>query len=237
MDGTVICLVRGPASRYPRGFVWLIPVWFAVLAAVALLVGRNASGRLPFWLGVTEIGGLAIAAVTVFCVLVTVRKRAFRADSHGIVLGIATRRRRPRLRQVQLVWPEIAQLRMEPRRYGAMLEITLSPAARTVRRPGIPMQALLLLGSLVLPLGFGRGRPALTTPAGDPLRYRLKIYDLNPAQLREALAAVRPSAVPVRVLTKKPALRFAVPPQAPSQVKPVSQSPAPVSQQPPAPVA
>jgi hypothetical protein len=34
----------------------------------------------------------------------------------------------------------------------------------------------------------------------------------------------------VRVLTKKPALRFAVPPQAPSQVKPVSQ-------QPPAPVA
>jgi hypothetical protein len=205
--------------------VWLIPAWFAILTTVILVVGRHANGGLPVWLGATEIGSLAIAAVTVFSVLMTVRQRSFRADSHGIWLGCSTTRRRPRLRQIHLVWPEIAHLRMEPRRYGVLLEITLSPAARTVHRPGLIKQALLLLGALLLPFAFGRGRPALTTPATDPPRYKLKICDRTAPELRQALAAVQPDTVPVRVLTRKGVLRFALP--SPRQ---------PVSQQPPTPV-
>lgn len=225
MDETVTCLVRGPASRYPRGFVWLIPVWSGVLATVILVVGKHADGGLPVWLGATELGSLAIATVTIFSVLMTVRQRAFRADGHGVWLGCSSKRRRPRLRQIHLAWPDIAQLRIEPRRYGALLEITLSPAARISHRPGLIRQVLLLAGALLLPFAFGRGLPALTTPTTDPPRYRLKICDRTAADLRQALAAVRPDGVQVRVLTKKRALRFAVP--AARQ---------PVSQQPPTPV-
>jgi len=214
LDDTVTCLVRGPASRYPRGFIWLIPAWFAIIAGAVVVVGAHASasGEVPLWLGITEISGLVLAGSTVFGALATVRRHAFRADIHGIWLGISTKRNRPKLRQVHLAWPEVAQLRMVPRRYGVLLEITLGPAARIVYRPGPAKQVLLLLGSLVMPLGFGRGRPALTMPRKDPPRYLVKICDRTAAELKLALATVKPDDVPVRVLTKKGALRFTVPP-------------------------
>lgn len=225
MEDTVTCLVRGPASRYPRGFIWLIPAWFAILSAVVLAVGRIAGGGVPLWLGLTEIGGLAIAAVTALSVLATVRQPAFRADKHGICLGISTSRRRPKLRQVQLAWPEIAQLRIVPRRYGALLEISLGPAARIVHRRGPARQAMLMLGMLVMPFGLGRGTPALTTPRKYPPRYRLKICGTSSAELRLALKSVKPEALAVRVLSSKAALRFAVAPPR-----------KPVTRQPPTPV-
>lgn len=227
MDDTVTCLVRGSASRYPRGFIWLIPAWFAILSGAALLVGTDASstGQMPLWLGLTEIGGLLIAACTAVGVLSTVRHRAFRADTHGVWLGIRTTRKRPKLRQVHLAWPDIAQLRMVPRRYGVLLEITLSPAARIVHRPSAGMQVLLWLGALVLPFGFGRGRPALTMPSQHPPRYQVKICDRTAAELKVALAAVKPDTLPLRVMTKKGALRVTLPPPG----RPLSRPPSPVA--------
>lgn len=211
MEDTVTCLVRGPASRYPRGFIWLIPAWFVILSAAVLAVGRIAGG-VPLWLGVTELGGLAIAAGTALGVLATVRQPAFRADKHGICLGIITSRKRPKRRLVQLAWPDIAQLRIVPRRYGALLEISLGPAARIVHRPGPGQQAIIALGMLVMPFAFGRGIPALTTPRMDPPRYRLKICDTSATDLRLALNSVKPDALKVRVLSSPAALRFSVPP-------------------------
>lgn len=206
MDETVTCLVRGPSSRYPRGFIWLIPAWFVILSLAALAVARRDG--FPRWLELTEIGGLAIATVTAFSVLVTVRQPAFRADQHGICLGIGTRRRRPKRRQVQLAWPEIAQLRIVSRHYGARLEIVLGPAARIVHRPSLGSQAALLLGVLIMPFWLGRGSPALTCPGMDPPRYRVKICDVSAADLRLALDSVKPDEV--RVLSGK--LRFFVAP-------------------------
>ena len=226
MEDTVTCLVRGPASRYPRGFIWLIPVWFAILSAAVLGVGRIAGGGVPLWLGATEIGGLAIAAGIALSVITTVRQPAFRADKQGICLGISTGRKHPKLRQVELAWPEIAQLRIVPRRYGALLEISLSPAARIVHRPGPGQQVMLVLGMLVMPFAFGRGTPALTTPRMDPPRYRLKICETSSADLRFALNSVKPDTVKVRVLSSTAALRFSVPPP-----------PRPATRRPPTPVA
>lgn len=228
MDDTVVCLVRGPGSKYPRGFIWLIPLWFAILSGAAVLVGTDASstGEMPLWLGVTEIGGLLIAACTAIGVLATVRHRAFRADQHGIWLGIRAKRNRPKLRQVQLSWPDVAQLVLVPRRYGVLAEITLSEAARIVHRPSPGKQVLLWLGALAMPFAFGRGTPALTMPSAAPPRYRVKICDRTTAELKLALAGVKPDTVPLRVVTKKVALRASL---APPGKQPVSRPPTPVA--------
>jgi hypothetical protein len=207
MDEGFTCLVRGPSSRYPRGFLWVVPIWFALLA-VAVVVGSNRLGAMPMWFAAVELGGLALAWLTVFCVMATVRRSAFFADWHGIWLGTRTSRKRPGRRQVQLAWPEVAQLRIVPRRYGALVEISLGPAARIVHRYSLVSQAGLLLGALLVPVGFGRGHPALTTARTDPPRYRVKICDMTPAELRGRLATVMPDGVPLRVLKSRAALRF-----------------------------
>lgn len=212
MDETIICLVRGPSSRYPRGFLWLVPVWFAILAAAVAFASYRIGHEPPLWLEATQVGALLIVCVTMMGVLATVRRHAFRADEHGIWLGIRTNRSRPKLRQVHLSWADVAQVRMVSRRYGLLLEIRLSAAARIVHRPGPMKQALLLLGVLVMPLGFGRGRPALTTPQLDPPRYLIKLCDVTPADLSAALATVKPETLTVRQLPKKGALRFTIPP-------------------------
>ena len=212
VEETITCLVRGPASRYPRGFLWLIPLWFAIAAAGVALIGHRLANELPIWFGATELGALLIGAITLMCVLATVRRHAFRADARGIWLGVLTNRKRPQLRQVHLAWPEIAQLQMVARRYGLLLEIRLSPAARIVYRPSVGRQALLLLGALILPFVFGRGQPGLTSPFSDPPRYLIKICEITPGQLEAALATVTPDALPIWQLPKKGALRFTIPP-------------------------
>lgn len=206
MDEGFSCLVRGPSSRYPRGFLWLVPIWFALLAAVVVVVSRRL-GDMPAWFAAAELGGLLLAWLTVLCVLATVRRSAFFADQHGIWLGARTSRRRPRRRQVHLPWPEVAQLRIVPRRYGALLEISLGPAARIVHRYGVASQAGLLLGALLVPVGFGRGYPALTMARTDPPRYLVKICDMTPAELRARLRTVMPDGVQLRVVKSKAAMR------------------------------
>jgi hypothetical protein len=213
VEETITCLVRGPASRYPRGFLWLIPFWFGIAAAAAVFTSYRLADEMPIWFGATELGAVLIAATTLICVLATVRRHAFRADTGGIWLGVLTERKRPKLRQVHLAWPEIAQLQMVARRYGLLLEIRLDPAARIVYRPGVGRQALLLLGALLLPFGFGRGQPALTSPVSEPPRYLVKLCQITPAQLEAALATVTPQALPVWQLPKKGALRFTIPAQ------------------------
>ncbi len=207
MDEGFACLVRGPSSRYPRGFLWVVPIWFALLAAV-VVIGSKRLGGIPPWFAAAELGGLVLAWLTAHCVLATVRRSAFFADRHGIWLGARTTRRRPGRRQVHLAWPEVAQLRIVPRRYGLLLEITLGPAARIVHRYGPASQAGLLLGALLAPIGGGRGHPGLTTPRTDPARYVVKVCDVTPAELRARFAGVMPDGVAFRVLKSKAALRL-----------------------------
>jgi hypothetical protein len=212
LDDMYTFLVRGPSSRLPLGYVWLIPAWFVILGVAVLFAGRELSGRLPLWLGCTEVGSMLLAGCTLFCVLSTVRRHAFRVSSHGIWLGVRTTRKRPKLRQVQLAWTDIAQLRMWPKSYGVLLEITLGPAARIVHRPGVAKRGLLLLGSLLMPVGFGRGRPALTTAREDPPRYLVKLCEVTPAELRMVLATAKPAATPLLVKTVKVPRRVTIPP-------------------------
>lgn len=208
MDDIYTFLVRGPASRLPRGYIWLIPVWFAILGGAVVFASRRL-GQLPVWLGATELSSMVIAGLVLVGVLATVRRHALRVSSQGIWLGVRTTRKRPKLRQVHLPWAEVGQVRMVQRRYGTLLEITLAPAARFVPRLSPGMQTLALAGMLVMPVGFGRGRPALTAPRPFPPRYLVKICDSTPDELGQVLAAVKPGELGVRVLATAGALRFA----------------------------
>ena len=114
LDDIYVFLVRGPSSKLPRGYIWLIPVWFGALGLLVLLAGRKISGRMPVWLAATELGCMVLAGLTLVCVLGTVRRHAFRVSSDGIWLGCRTTRKRPR-----------------PKKNG----ITSEPASRSSWRP------------------------------------------------------------------------------------------------------
>jgi hypothetical protein len=210
VDDTVACLVRGPASRYPRGYVWLFPIWFMLLSGAVVLVSMSVSGTLPLWLGVSEIGGLFLAVCIAACVLLTATRMAFWADRHGVLLGSRRARKRPKFRQVYLRWSDIAQVRMVPRRYGVLVELLLSPTAPPVYRPTFRSQASLLLGALVMPIGVGRGRPALTMPRMRPPAYRVRVCE-RASDLSSVMQQVAPENVPVRVLASMAALRLTGP--------------------------
>lgn len=211
MDDAIVCVVKGPASRYPRGYLWVFPVWFVILSVLIALIGRRLDGHLPLWLGASEIGGLALAGCTALAVVLTARRLSFWADSRGIVLGSRTARKRPSMRRVYMPWSDVAQVSLVPRRYGVLVDIVLSPAADWVPRPSAARQAALLLGALILPLGIGRGRPALTMPRRRPPGYRVRICETTAGQLRLDLHNLRPDTVPIRVVRSMAALRLITP--------------------------
>jgi hypothetical protein len=222
VDETVACVVRGPASTYPRGYVWLFPIWFLLLSGAVALASFSVSGELPLWLAVCEIGGLFVAVCIAGSVVLTARRMAFWADRRGVLLGSRRARKRPKFRQVYLPWSDIAQVRMVRRRYGVLVELLLSPAAPPVYRPSLRSQASLLLGALVMPIGVGRGRPALTTiPRLRPPAYRVRLCE-RADDLGGALQLVAPETVPVRLLGSMAALRLASPrpPRPPRQPRP-----------------
>jgi hypothetical protein len=223
VDDSFIGLVRGPSSRLPRGYIWLLPAWYLIVAGAVLLGGTLiGGGSLPLWLAGTELIALALAFISLASVAATVRHAAFRVDENGILLGSRTNRKRPGRRIVVLGWPDVERIRMVSRHYGLLMEITLGPSAHIVHRTGWARQALLWCGMLLLPVGLGRGRPALTEPLPDPPRYLVRLCDINPQELRLALGPLKPAHVPVNVLTRRNGLRFAVPlppPAAPSRVR------------------
>lgn len=232
MDEVVTCLVRGPASRYPRGYVWLVPAWFMVLGGAVAVIAVRLDGHLPLWLGASEIGGLLIAASTAVCVLLTARRVAFRADDSGILLGTRTIRKRVKRRRVYLPWSDVAQVSLVPRRYSVVADIVLAPAALWLPAPTRRRQAALLLAALLMPFGIGRGRPALTMPRQRPPGYRIRICEMTAGQLRLALHEVAPETAVIRIVNSMAALRLITPRSRPPGLlrprwpaKPLGQSP------------
>ena len=227
MDESFAALVRGPSTRYPRGFPLLFPVWLTALLAAAWLSWLRVLGPMQWWYGATLVGGMLIAGVTVVAVVATIRQPAFRADRNGIRIGLWTERKRPRHRQAHLWWSDVRQLRIEPRRYGAMVEISLGPAARIIRRRGLVRQSLLWCAMLVLPFGLGRGTPRLTEPRRTDPQYRIRLYDVTPEELGVALAELALPAVEIIVISRRYGPIMARRPQAAAPRRPTAAPPAP----------
>jgi hypothetical protein len=192
-------LVRGSATIFPRGFLWLVPVWY--LAIAALIV---ASGKIPSWYTPAVLGGLLVAALSLLAVLATMRNNAFVADDQAIWLGLragAARRLGRRRKQVRRVaWPEIELLQIDQRHYGVQVDILLGPAAPTARRSSLPGQVAIFALLMIIPIACLGCSPALLSPRRSPPLYRVRLYDVAPGELRTALTALAPRTVPIRVM-------------------------------------
>jgi hypothetical protein len=194
-------LVKGSSAVFPRGFVWLIPVWYAVIAFVVKVKVRPASWfawYLPYALGIT-----LLATLTLMVVLSTMRNNAFVADETGILLGLrgAARRRfsRRRRRTTHLPWHEVQQLKIASRPYGARLDIVLHNDSVADPRYLIWHGVATVL-TLLIPIAYLFRSPGLLRPRSyDPPRYRIQLYDVRAEELRLGLAPLAPPTVAISV--------------------------------------
>jgi hypothetical protein len=216
-------LVKGPSALFPRGFLWLIPVWYA---GIALLL--HVRGKTPAWYGYAALGGLLLAALTLLCVLATMRNNAFVADKTGIWLGLragATRRLGRKRRQLRhLPWAQIEQVRIRPRSYGARLDVIPSQGAPIVGWPGALGKIATAGLLLILPISYVGRTPGLLSPRSDPPSYRIPLYEVTVAELRLALAQLAPAAV--RIVEMPRWRGHATAPKGRAPVRPSSPPPA-----------
>jgi hypothetical protein len=197
VENRYAALVRGPSAIFPRGYLWLIPLWYA-----ALIVLAYVKGKLPSWYALCALSATALAVLTLIAVLATLRSNAFVADENGILLGLrgaARRRLGPRRRaNTHLAWDEVRQLRIANRPYGARLDIFLLPGSVSGRGHMAWRIAAACVTVIFPPVCLLRS-PGLLHPRSDPLRYRIPLYDVTPEELRLALVPCAPPNVPIAV--------------------------------------
>jgi hypothetical protein len=190
-------LVKGPAAIFPRGYLLLIPVWYAAVSALLMF-----KGRLPDWYTGIALSALLLATLTLAGVLANLRQNAFAADHDGIWLGTLPRRKRSRRQRLLVPWPHIEQLRISDRYYGARLDVVLGPAASIIHRHRLVSGIFLACLAVIIPPPW-IGRPAgLLSPRGKSRRYRIPLCDTTADQLGVALVALAPPTVRVGVLVR-----------------------------------
>ncbi len=206
MENRYAALVKGPSAVFPRGFLWLIPLWYLVLVAVT-----RYKGRLPSWYALCALGATLLAVLLLIAVLSTLRNNAFVADESGVLLGLrgaAQRRIGRRRRQRHLAWDEVSQLRIAYRPYGARLDIFLAAGSRTGNGRLIWRIAAAIVTVLLPPACMFRS-PGLLRPRSGPVRYRVPLFDVRPQQLKLALAPFTPPNVAIAVRPRLHARAFA----------------------------
>jgi hypothetical protein len=201
VENRVTALVRGSSAIFPRGFLWLIPVWYVVIAVLI-----RVKGRAPAWYEPIALGALLVGALTLLVVLSTIRNNAFLADDSGIWLGLrgGARRRfsRRRRQNRHLPWAEVQRLRIVFRRYGTRIDIFLpDPPASSRGRAIWRVTATSLAAGLtvLIPLAYLFRSPAILRPRRNPHRYRIPLYDVTPEELRLALVPMVPPNLPIAV--------------------------------------
>jgi hypothetical protein len=200
MENRYAALVRGPSAIFPRGYVWLIPVWYAVLAGLV-----EFKAKPPSWYAECALVATLLAAGTIMAVLSTVRNNAFLADENGIWLGLrggARRRFARRRRDVRyLAWPEMRQLKIARRHYGARLDILL-PTGRAPGRGRVVRRVIAAVLMLIIPPAYLFRSPGIVHPRLHSHRYRIPLYDVTPEQLHLALEPLAPPTLTIAVLPR-----------------------------------
>lgn len=200
MQDRYTALVRGASAVFPRGFGGLIPVWYVAIAAAVVV-----SHRAPLWYNLVALLGLLLAAISLAVVFATMRSGAFAADGRGIWLGLrgGSARRGGRRRRIRhLPWDQIDQVQIRSRTYGAQVDIMLRPAAHISHRPKALAELARTILLLVIPIACVGCVPGLLSPRWSMPLYRIKLYDTEARELRQALAARAPGTVNVIVILR-----------------------------------
>lgn len=195
--------VAGPSVIFPRGYLWIAPIWLA--AACGALA---ASTRWPLWVRADAAGGLFVAMVVFLSAVSGLTFRAFSVDRAGIRLGLpASSRRRGRRRRAvkHIPWPQIERVRVATRPYGVRLELILGPNATLAVRGYQPHPALAFINRILLliPFWYMVLPTGLLTPLDGPLRYRVKLRGVTIEQMRPALRTLAPPEVAIAVLVRR----------------------------------
>ncbi len=194
--------VAGPSVIFPRGYLWLAPVWCA--AALVYL----AISPWPLWFRVNCAGGLLIALIIFLAVLNSLTFRAFFADRSGVRLGLpgsTTRRGRRRRTVRHIPWDQIDRVRVARRPYGVRVEFVLNQNASLAVRgfgpspPVLAIQRVLLL----IPFLYLMSSTGLVTPLDGPPRYRLALRGVTVEEFRRSLRALAPAQVAIAVLVRR----------------------------------
>jgi hypothetical protein len=200
VENRYAALVRGPSAIFPRGYLFLIPVWYAALGAL-----MEYKGKPPSWYAPLALGALFLAAMTITAVLATVRNNAFLADENGIWLGLrgGARRRFSRRRRENryLPWPQMQQLKIARRHYGARLDILVRAEPARGRFP-LVLRFIAALVTLIIPAAYLFRSPGLLRPRSHGVRYRIPLYEVTPEQLSLGLQPLAPPTVSITVLPR-----------------------------------
>jgi hypothetical protein len=195
--------VGGPSTIFPRGYLWLAPVWYLVA------LGGLAEARwLPYWFRLTAAAGLLGAMLTFVSVLSLVTTRAFRADDSGVRIGLpsASRRRGRRRREARFVpWQQIEKVKIARRRGGVRVELILIPGASLALRgyPHHPIWKLRRALLLLIPFWYLLRPTGIATPLDGPPRYQVQLRGTTVDTMRAKIRALAPPSVTVAVLVPR----------------------------------
>src|SRR6266567_8142842 len=81
MPDGVSAPVIGPSAILPRGYLWLAPIWYLLVAG--LLATRHWP---PIWFRLTAAAGLLGAMIIFLLALNAITTHAFAADQNGVRL-------------------------------------------------------------------------------------------------------------------------------------------------------
>jgi hypothetical protein len=195
--------VAGPSTIFPRGYLWLLPIWY-VAAAGALALSR----WLPIWFRLSGVAGLLLAMLIFLCALGAITTRSFAADRHGVRVGLPsyTRRHgRRRRRAKYLPWHQIDKVKIVRRGRGARIELILgadAPLALRGFQHG-PVWKACRAVLLLIPFWYVLRPTGVATPLEGPPRYRLRLRGVSAEGLRSELRVLAPPNVPIVVLVRR----------------------------------
>jgi hypothetical protein len=195
--------VAGTSALFPRGYLWIAPLWYAA-AAIVLAIAPWP----PVWFRLGAAAGLLLALITFLAVLSSVSITAFGVDQGGIRLGLpagTTRRGRWRRQSKWLTWAQVERVRIIGEGRNVRLELILSPAAFAAIRPArnsAAHQAAKWIPLALIPFWYLRWPTALISPLERPARYAVRLRDVTVDELRPSLRALAPPEVAVSVLMR-----------------------------------
>jgi hypothetical protein len=172
--------VQTSAVAFPRGGVWLFFAWYAVMLVLILLTEHPRA----WFAGVAAVLFLFAPAYLVRTFSKSGAPR-FTADATGIRFG---GRAAASTGWREVPWPDVQELRIAPTRFGARLDVLVTPASQIAYRDGQRQLADLAL----MAVGIRRSPPAVTVPRRNPVRYVIPLVRVTAAELRTVLGEIAP---------------------------------------------